>query len=421
MANTDLNKKCRKMQLTINNPHKETTTPCGRGFCTVKNVIDYIENSGLIKNDYYCFSFEIGLKENTPHIHIFFCFKSPRYGKVIKEKFPTAHIEFCNGSNIENRDYIFKTGKWEGDKKEGTRVDGMQYENMEIPPEKGKGKRTDLEAIKDLVDSGLTPRQILDINPNFYRNDKYIGEMYYSKRLKETPIKRDVDVVVHCGVAGSGKTNMLTKMDEERVYIGVDYSSALFDDYEGEEILFLDEFRGQIAYNQLLIILDGYKMPVHARYYNKYSLWDSVHITSVIPMEDWYNNDNIRDTFEQLKRRVSYITYHFITDSNNVFIADKTEYKKNHDESGIRYYEYTIHAEQYTTYEDLEREALASVGALVPIECDDNDLDFISENSMEKEFEVWKQGTDLFDTLSDEDLFNMFWNYKVQKSKEAVA
>lgn len=412
MLSTDLNRKCRKMQLTVNNPQKETTTPEGKGLYNVEDVKNYIENTGLIKmNDYYCFGFEKGLKEATPHIHIFFCFNNPRHGKKIKEKFPTAHIEFCNGSIDENVDYVAKTGKWEESEKEKTRIDGTFFENKERPKEKGRGNRSDLDAIKKLIDEGKTPREILEINPNNYFFEKFVGEMYYNKRCSETPIKRDVNVVVHTGVAGSGKTNMLTKLNEEKLFVGADYSSALFDNYEGQEVLFLDEFRGQIPYNQLLLILDGYKVPIHARYYNKYSLWNDVYITSVIPIEEWYNNDNIRDTFEQLKRRITNITYHYMTDCDNNFIPDKMAFLKDHDKSQIKYHEYTIKAEQYTSYEDLEKEALSHEYNLMldKIKCFE---DILSNPMLKNEFYEWKTANDVFNIWDDKSMFNSFLNEK---------
>lgn len=436
---TDLSKKSRKMLLTINNPFKEDTTPSGflferealidatNGNEQAKNYIvnrikSYIDNSTIIKGKtsvYYCFTIEIGKKGETPHAHVFFCFENGRCGNSIKKIFPTSHIDYCGGSNQSIKDYVFKLGKWENSEKEETRINGTQYENSELPEERGQGSRSDLDTIKELIDSGKTPREILEINPNNYKFDKYIGEMFYDKRLKETPMKREVDVVIHTGVAGSGKSNVLTTLPEEKLFIGADYSSALFDNYEAQEILFLDEFRGQIPYNQLLIILDGYKMPVHARYYNKYALWTNVHITSVIPFEEWYCNDNIRDTFEQLKRRVSKITYHFMVDSNNVFIPNKIEYLRTHKKSDIRYYEYTIDSEQYTNYETLEQEALSSCGAFRMIES--SDFYNLPDLTLDQEFEEWKKGNDPFNVLTEEQLFDIFWNEKVQKSKETVA
>lgn len=160
---TDLSKRCRKMLLTINNPNKNETTPKGwlidnnaincalNGDDEAKNYIinavrNYIDNSDIVKGKtgvYYCFSVEIG-KEGTLHIHIFFLFENGRFGNKIKKIFPTAHIDYCNGSSNSVKEYVFKIGKWAGDEKEDTRIDGTQYENDELPEEKGQGKRTDL-------------------------------------------------------------------------------------------------------------------------------------------------------------------------------------------------------------------------------------------------------------------------------------
>lgn len=444
---TDLSKKTRKILLTINNPDKEGTVPnsCLFNGIAMKEVLNgdeknkdwiinsirkYIENTSIIKGKtgvYYCFSLEIG-KEGTLHIHIFFWFENPRFGNSIKKFFPTAHIDYCNGSSSSVRDYVFKTGKWEGDEKEDTRIDGLQYENGELPEEKGQGERTDLEMIKDLIDSGLSPQQILDSDPNRYRLEGYIRKMYFDKRKKETPLKRDVEVTIHTGVAGSGKSNVLTTLDENQMFIATDYSSALFDNFCGEEILFLDEFRGQIPYNQLLIMLDGYKVPIHARYANVLSVWNSVHITSVIPIEEWYHNDNIRDTFEQLKRRISYITYHYMTYKNAV-ITDKMLFLKNHNKSEIEYHEYTIRAEQYTSYEELEREALNAANIILKYNPDvENNSPFDDDEvpTLEDEYTDWIEN-DYEDyvknhgEIKNEERLDLFLNIKKFQAKIEVA
>lgn len=437
---TDLSKKSRKMLLTINNPQKEETTSKGFLFeeialndalsgneqakiYIIDRVKNYIDNSKIVigkTNVYYCFSLEVGKQGETPHLHIYLEFENPRVGNTIKGVFPTAHIDYCGGSNTSIRDYVFKTGKkWENSEKEETRINGTQFENCELPEERGQGSRSDLDTIKELIDNGKTPREILEINPNNYLYEKYIGEMYYNKRCSETPIKRDINVTIHTGVAGSGKTNVLTKLDEQQIFIGADYSAALFDNYEAQDTLFLDEFRGQIPYNQLLIVLDGYKMPIHARYFNKFALWNNVHITSVIPVEEWYNNDNIRDTLEQLKRRITNITYHFMTDCNNVFIPDKMAYLKDHKKADIVYHEYTINAEQYVNYEELEKEALSNCGAFCVLENDG--FEDIPTLTMEEEYTAWKQDVNPFNTIPQEELFNMFWTEKIEKARQEIA
>lgn len=440
---TDLSKRCRKMLLTINNPDKIGTIP--DGWLINRNAIEcalngdekakdyiintvrkYINNSAIVKGKtgvYYCFSVEIG-KEGTLHIHIFFWFENGRFGNKIKKFFPTAHIDYCNGSSNSVKEYVFKIGKWAGDEKEDTRIDGTQFENSELPEEKGQGKRTDLEYIKELIEQGKTPKDILNIDPNFYPYESYINKMFYNKRLDETPFQRTVKTVVHTGVTGSGKTYFATKLSREETYVGTDYSNgctALLDGYTAQKNLFLDEFRGQIPYNMLLTMLNGYTHDVHARYNNKYMLWDTVHITSLIPMEQWYNPENIRDTYEQLQRRVDEVVFHFMS-YKGVYILDKIKFFRTFGEDAekeIEYHEYSIKGFEYTTYEELEKKALSACGILYP---DDEMMwDNLPTLTLEEEFESWKEKKNILEIYDkdEKELFNEFWNWKLKSSHAA--
>lgn len=58
--------------------------------------------------------------------------------------------------------------------------------------------------------------------------------------------------------------------------------------YEGQPILFLDEYKGQYRYSIFLSILDKYKVQIHARYCNTWALWSEVYITSVYPPDRLY-------------------------------------------------------------------------------------------------------------------------------------
>ena len=101
----------------------------------------------------------------------------------------------------------------------------------------------------------------------------------------------------------------LMEAEPESVYLMNDYSGGGLDLYQGEKILFMDEFRGQVRYSTLLNMLDGYRTQVHCRYNNVYALWTEVHITSVLPPEMVYNrmvteNKEV-DTIQQLLRRLN--------------------------------------------------------------------------------------------------------------------
>lgn len=109
--------------------------------------------------------------------------------------------------------------------------------------------------------------------------------------------------------------NLIELYGEDEVYLVTDYDNGGLDKYNGEKILFLDEFRGQIKYSTLLCMLQGYKQQFHARYSNIIGLWDEVHISTVMPPEKVYQNmvqeNQSIDTLSQLFRRIDSIIYHW--------------------------------------------------------------------------------------------------------------
>ena len=58
-----------------------------------------------------------------------------------------------------------------------------------------------------------------------------------------------------------------------------------WDNYEGQSVLLLDEFAGQIPFEFLLQVLDKYQLELNARYHNKWACWTQVWIVSNLPME----------------------------------------------------------------------------------------------------------------------------------------
>lgn len=105
----------------------------------------------------------------------------------------------------------------------------------------------------------------------------------------------------------------------DSVYVLSDYGTGGLDNYVGEPILFMDEFKGDIDYQTFLKLLDVYPNQVHARYSNIYALWDTVHISSIFTPNQIYKilvSDKKRkhDPIDQLYRRIHTIVYHFKTD-----------------------------------------------------------------------------------------------------------
>ena len=330
-------KQSRKWQLTINNP-----ADCGLDHEHIKLGL-----AQLPSLTYYCMADEIGLKSGTPHTHIFFVTRSPvRFGRI-KKLFPTAHIELAVGTAQENRDYITKSGKWADDEKADTRIEGTFEEWGELS-EEAQGFRSDLADIEEMIADGMRPDEIMRQCFAFRKFERMIRSAYFDKRKRETPTKRKVAVHYIVEESGTGKSYTYTQLceehDEEDIFFLTDYENGGFDLYCGEHILFMDEYKGQFTFGQLLTITDCYKAQIHARYANAIALWDEIYITSVYPPEELYKqmvSANVRgiDRQKQLFRR--------ITDITLCYIDDAGEYKKH-----------TIPMSQYTDYESLKDEAV---------------------------------------------------------------
>lgn len=327
--------------LTVNNPiekglsHDEIIDIVHKKF---KNVI------------YWCMCDEQG---STYHTHVFLLLsKKKRWSatrRAFKEK---AHLEeSVKGSPEQCRAYIKKEGKFSKEKIENNFPDTF-YEEGTIPDFFISADKTEmLLQIEDMLETGLTPSEILDKSLVFRQYETLIRKQYFAKRFNETPPLRDVKVTWHLGASGSGKSYTYVELcnaySPELVYYASDFTnacSAMLDTYEAQPYLFIDEVKtDSFKYGYLLQLLQGYRTPIHARYSNVYSLWKEVHITSIYTPRDVYEDmvgvgQRSTDSFYQLERRITNYVYHWKTDDG-------------------KYHSYEIPASEYISYEDLKKRA----------------------------------------------------------------
>lgn len=344
-------KKLRRMQVTCNNPQEKGLTPE-----KIREIM------GRWKTEYFCFCYETG-EEGTQHFHLYIKFVNPQSWETISKAFASAHIEPARGSSQENRDYIRKEGAYKDSEKATTNHSDTFYESGNCPTDaqEKQGHRIDLEEINRMLEDGLTPSQILDSLPFSYRRyERDIRAKFFALRGKETPPKRNVKVIWHVGESGTGKSYTYTELceqhGEENVYLLTDYETGGFDLYCGEPILFMDEFKSSMKFQQLLNYLDGYKIQIHCRYANARALWTEVHITSVFPPDEVYSamveqSKQNRDRVTQLLRRITTVTYH---------------YKQNGE-----YRTLSIPGANYIDYDDLKARASPIGNGFIEISPDD--------------------------------------------------
>lgn len=241
---------------------------------------------------------------------------------AIKKIYGTAHIEETKGNRKQAEDYIQKRGVFA---EKGETVEFI-VRHGEI---KGRqGQRRSLEDIYKRLETGETPQDILLESPKEYIHADVIKKMYYDIRSANTPIIRPMRVFWHTGKSGSGKSYSRIKLaelhGEDNIYYLTAFNSGAFDNYNGQPILWIEDFRGEFKLQELLRMLDVYKAEVPSRYNNAKALWTEVHITSVLTPQQCYNSacKDEFDRIEQLERRITSIVYHFKDKYNCYYSLD---------------------------------------------------------------------------------------------------
>ncbi len=197
-----------------------------------------------------------------------------------------AHYELAKGSTEANFNYCSKDNKvWEyGDRNKC-----------------GQGKRNDL---KDIVTKPI--EDIIRDHPDIY--------VKFHKGIKDLTFQKDLKIINHynnklivssiIGKPGSGKTRyVLDKHKPENVYIlDAEDSKLWFDGYNGQEILLIDDFYGNIKYSYMLRLIDKYHLKLQVKNGFVVSKWNKIYITSNNEIKHWYNN---MSNIDALKRRIN--------------------------------------------------------------------------------------------------------------------
>lgn len=270
-------KQSRKWQMTINNPIEKGLTheKIKEKIKTIKSVV------------YFCMADEAG---QTPHTHVYLACSSAVRFSTLKKQFPAAHLEMARGTSDENRAYVAKSGKWENDKKHGTSIPGTFEESGEMPVER-QGARNDLADLYDMVKEGMSNFEIIEANPDYLLrlgDIERVRQMLRNEQYRQAFRKLSVTYV--WGATGAGKTrSIMERHGFSNVYRVTDYDHP-FDTYAGQDVLMLDEYRGQFLIHAILNYLDGYPLELPCRYANRVACYTAVYIVSNVDLWEQYPN-----------------------------------------------------------------------------------------------------------------------------------
>lgn len=275
--------KLRRVMMVINDPVEH-----GFDHDTIKAAL-----ADLPSLMYWCMADEVGNETQRFHTHLYVVAKYGIRFSVIKNHFPTAHIQAasCFSNSTDCRNYILKEGKWEGTKKADTKVKGS-FEQWGILPKERPGARTDLEQLYQEIREGKTTANILKDNPEHIMKISQIerARTVILEAAARTERRTDLEVIYVTGGTGVGKTRALyDTFPANEIYRITDYNHP-FDGYTLENIMVFEEFRSSLPIGDMLSYLDIYPLSLPARYSNRVAAYHRVFIISNWGLEEQYAN-----------------------------------------------------------------------------------------------------------------------------------
>lgn len=229
------------------------------------------------------------------HYQGFVYFKNQHSLKGVKKIIGNSpHLEVMRGNLEQNNKYCSKEG--------GLTVFGQ-------PP--SQGARSDLLELRDKIKKGVRVEEITMDNPMIFHQygrtlekveDIYLRSQYRTETTKGYWIY---------GPTGSGKSHWAyTRFGDYNPdkYYNAPKDKGWWDNYRGQEVVVINDFRGHIPYDDLLQMVDKwpYEVPRRGRppcpFVSKV-----VVITSPLTPEEVYNRRNTNDGIEQLLRRFEII------------------------------------------------------------------------------------------------------------------
>ena len=269
----------------------------GVAWCFTLNNYTDEECSALVAKDVrgLCAYRELG-ESGTPHLQgVVCCHAKATLTQMKKILGSRAHIELMRGTWEEACTYCRKDGDKLVDRSEGPKP----------------GSREDITKLLSMAsDLTTTEETAWDELPGTMAR----AMRAYDRRrdLSLLKLKRTVmpEVFWIWGETGSGKSHLVFQdLDMSDVHVQEVADNGWWDSYRGQGTLILNEFRGEIAYPEMLSLLDKWPKKVKRRGREPMPfVATTIYITSSSPPEHIYCRQNMKyDGINQLMRRMKVI------------------------------------------------------------------------------------------------------------------
>lgn len=240
---------------------------------------------------------EICPETKRQHFQSYVYFKDPKTltacANILEKHFgKRPHVKLCNGNLEQNFTYCTK--------------DKDYYEYGTKP---SQGKRNDLIAIKEeILAQELTCDEIACNNPILYhqygRTLNKLEDIALRKNFRTEMTKG----IWYYGPTGVGKSHIAFKDFTPESHYVYRNDNGWWEGYTQQDTVIINDFRGEIKYNELLQLIDKYPYYVKRRCREPMPFTSKlVIITSSLHPKDIYHNRDAEDSIEQLLRRFEII------------------------------------------------------------------------------------------------------------------
>ena len=205
---------------------------------------------------------------------------------------PAAHCEVRKGTATQAAEYCQKSDS----RKEGSEPVELGARTTIV-----QGERTDLLAVKALLDEGKTEIEIAD--QQFVTWAKHYRAVERYKRLQTAARDFKTDLFVLCGETGVGKSKVCREEFPDAYWKP---RSNWWDGYDGAEVVIIDDFYGWLPWDLLLRLTDRYPLQVETKGGSVQFVAKTIVITSNKSYDEWY-----KETIDKspLERRITKYTW----------------------------------------------------------------------------------------------------------------
>lgn len=249
------------------------------------------------------------------HWQSWVAYHNPRTINSVSKDFNNSHVEIIRGTIEHNEKYCGKNDKF--------------VSFGELPKQ---GTRTDLNVIKEQILNGYQVDDLIIESPMIFhqygRTLNHLEDLYLRRKNRTTM----TEGIWYHGATGCGKSmKAFENYHYTTHYVHNIRDKGWWDAYKQQETVIIDEFRGEISYNEVLALVDMHPLTVPRRNREPMPFTSKkVIITSSLHPREVFRQRNEKDSLKQLLRRFEIIE---LTPGDNRFENELKE-----DETSVECY-----------------------------------------------------------------------------------